>query len=86
MQITSQNPHKGLFKLLIGQSVTEGIHGAISVAEKVGKHEDMAVDAGRSAAETFDQRQDMIGRPAGDERAQNERNSAQSLARPVLRL
>ena len=87
MEIASKDAHKGLFKLLIGEGVAEGVHRTVGVAEKVGEHVHMAVDATSTMrqAVALDQRQNVIRCPAGDESAQDEGNGSQRFARPVLR-
>ena len=74
VKIASQDAHKCLFELLVGQSVAERIHGAIGVAQEVGEHVEVAVGTRRLGTEALDQRQDVIRRPAGHERSQNEGN------------
>lgn len=84
MQVTLENPGEGLFELLIGQGVAEWIHGTVCVAQKVRKHVQVLVRAGRLGAETLNQGKNVIGRPAGDEGAQDEGYGAKGLARPIL--
>ena len=50
MEVSLHETREGLFELLIGKSVAEGIDGTIGVAEEVGEHVDVAID---TAAETF---------------------------------
>lgn len=85
VKIASQNAHKCLFELLVGQGVAEGVHGAVGVAQEVGEHVEVAVGAWRLGTEALDQRQDVVRRPAGHEGPQNEGDGPQSFAGPVLR-
>lgn len=43
VKIASQNAHKCLFELLVGQGVAEGVHWAVGVAQEVGEHVEVAV-------------------------------------------
>jgi hypothetical protein len=56
VKITSQDAHKCLFELLVGQSVAEWIHRAVGVAQEVGEHVEMAVGARWLGTEALDQR------------------------------
>lgn len=53
MKITLEYPRESLFELLIRHGVTERIHGAIGVAEKIGEHEEMLVRTGGLGTEAF---------------------------------
>ena len=56
VKIASQDAHKCLFELLVGQGVAEWIHRAVGVAQEVGEHVEMAVGARRLGTEALDQR------------------------------
>lgn len=83
MQVPLEDPGERLLELLIGERVTKGVHGRVRVAEKVREHEPVVVGA---LAETLNQRQHMVRRPAEHETAQNERDGPERLSRPILRL
>ena len=85
VKIASEDAHKCLFELLVGQGVAEGVHGAVCVTQEVGEHVEVAVGARRLGTEALDQSQNVIGRPAGDERSQNEGDGSQSFAGSILR-
>lgn len=84
VQIALEYSREGLLELLIGECVAERIHRAVGVAQEVREHVEMLVRAGRIRAEALDQRQNVVGRPAGDESTENERDGSEGLARPVL--
>ena len=76
-QVTLHDPLEGALELLVGGGVAEGIDGAVEVAEEVGEHVNVDVDA--AGAEAGDDGEDVVGRPAGDEGAQDDRDHAKGL-------
>lgn len=84
VQVALQYSHESLFELLIGQSVTKRVYGAVGIAQEVREHEKMFVRAGFVRAEALDKCQNMIWRPASNESTQNERNSSERLSGSVL--
>lgn len=86
-KVALEHPIEGSLKLSIGQRIAERIYGRVCVAEEIGKVEQVRVDATIwCGAKTGHQREDMIGCPAEHEGAQNEANSSESFACPILRL
>lgn len=86
VEVSAQQSHERLLELLIGERVAERVHGAVGVAQEVREHVQVGVRARRRRAEALDERQDVVRRPTGDERAEDERDGAQRLAGPVLAL
>ena len=81
-QISSHDPLERVHELLVGGRVAEGIDGAVEIADKVGEHVDVNVDAGR--AEAGDDGQDVVRRPASHEGPQDDADCFQGLPGPVL--
>lgn len=85
VEVALEYPGEGLLELLIGEGVAKRVHGTVGVAEEVGEHEQVLVRAGRVDAEALDEGEYVVGRPAGDEGAQDEGDRSEGLAGPVLR-
>lgn len=85
-KVTAQNSKKDLFELLIGQSVHERIDGRVEIAEKVARVEEVMIEMRVEALGTKRgvDADDVPGRETHDERAQNERDCAQSFASSIL--
>ena len=67
------SPHDSLervHELLVGGCITERVDRTVEVADEVGEHVDVNVDARR--AEAGDDGQDVVRRPASHESAQND--------------
>ena len=82
VKVTLEQPHEGLFELLVGHGVADGVDGTVGVAEKVGEHVDVAVDAG--GAEAGDDGEYVIWRPAGHEGTHDDGDGFECLVGPVL--
>ena len=83
-QISSHDPLERVHELLVGGRVAEGIDGAVEIADKVGEHVDVNVDA--RGAEAGDDGEDVVGGPAGHERTQNDADCFQRFPGSILRL
>lgn len=83
MQITLEDASESLFEDGRREGIHHGVDWTVGVAEKVGKHVDVTVDA---STEAFHHGQDMIWGPAHHKRPQNKRYCPQRFPRPVLRL
>jgi len=86
MEVALHQPGQRLLELVVGQRVAERVDGAVGVAEEVREQEQPLVGARRVGAEALDERQDVVRRPAGHERAQYERYGPECFPRSVLRL
>ena len=64
-KVSSHDSFEGRFELLIRGGVTEWVDGAVGVAEEVGEHVDVNVDAG--GTEAGDDGEDVVRRPTSDE-------------------
>ncbi len=49
-QVSSHDPLESIHELLIGGGVAEGVDGAVEIADEVGEHVDVDVDARRAEA------------------------------------
>ncbi|KAE9539795.1 hypothetical protein AGLY_005047 [Aphis glycines] len=86
MEVALHQPGQRLLELVVGQRVAERVDGAVGVAQEVREQEQPLVGARRVGAEALDERQDVVRRPAGHERAQYERYGPERFPRPVLGL
>lgn len=64
VKVSFHDASESLFELLIGESIAEGVDGGVGVAEKVGKHVQVTVDA---ATKTLNHRQYVVRRPTDHE-------------------
>lgn len=86
MKVALHQPGQRLLELVVGQCVAEWVDGAVGVAQEVREQEQPLIGAGGVGAEALDERQDVVRRPAGHERAQYERYGPERFPRSVLGL
>jgi len=83
-QVAPHDPLERVLELLVGGRVAERVDGAVEIADEVGEHVDVDVDARR--AEAGDDGKDVVRRPASHEGTQDDADGFEGLAGSVLRL
>lgn len=88
MEIASENPVECSFELLIREGVTKWIYRTVGITEKVREVEKMLIQASIgmifASTESLDKRTNVVGGPADDECAQDERDGSQCFTGPIF--
>lgn len=87
MEVPSKNPIKCSLELLIRKGVAKRIYRAVGITQEVSEIKQMMVHASPCAStKSLDERTNVIGSPADDERTEDERDGSQRFACPVFAL
>ena len=83
-EVPLHDAFESVLELHVARRVAEGVDGRVQVAEEVGEHVEVHVDAG--GAEAGDDGDHVVRRPARRERPQDDRDRLERLPSAVLRL